>query len=61
MKVDNKAIRDWLQQLFLLFIGLKLAGFIKWSWWWVASPCWVPAVIAVAVYIIIFTYNLIKQ
>lgn len=22
----------------LLFIGLKLAGFITWSWWLVASP-----------------------
>lgn len=24
--------------LALLFIGLKLAGFIDWSWWWVLSP-----------------------
>ena len=22
----------------LLFIGLKLAGKINWSWWWVMSP-----------------------
>lgn len=22
----------------LLFIGLKLAGKIDWSWWWVMSP-----------------------
>jgi hypothetical protein len=24
--------------LTLLFIGLKLAGKIDWSWWWVLSP-----------------------
>lgn len=24
----------------LLFIGLKLADIIDWSWWWVLSPLW---------------------
>lgn len=24
----------------LLFIGLKLTGFINWSWWWVTAPLW---------------------
>lgn len=24
--------------LTILFIGLKLTGFITWSWWWVLSP-----------------------
>ena len=24
--------------LTILFIGLKLTGFIAWSWWWVLSP-----------------------
>lgn len=26
--------------LTLLFIGLKLTGFIDWSWWWVLAPVW---------------------
>lgn len=26
----------------LLFIGLKLAGVIDWSWWWVLLPLWIP-------------------
>lgn len=34
--------------LTVLFIGLKLAGIINWSWLWVLSPEW----IALAVYII---------
>lgn len=28
--------------LTVLFIGLKLTGFIEWSWWWVLSPLWIP-------------------
>jgi hypothetical protein len=24
----------------ILFVGLKLAGFIAWSWWWVTLPFW---------------------
>lgn len=27
--------------LTILFIGLKLTGFIDWSWWWVVSPIWI--------------------
>lgn len=25
----------------LVFVGLKLAGQIDWSWWWVLSPYWI--------------------
>jgi hypothetical protein len=27
--------------LALLFIGLKLTGYIAWSWVWVLSPIWI--------------------
>lgn len=27
--------------LTLLFIGLKLTGYIAWSWIWVLSPIWI--------------------
>lgn len=27
--------------LFLLFIYLKVANFIDWSWFWVSSPIWI--------------------
>lgn len=26
----------------LLFVGLKLANIITWSWWLVLAPFWVP-------------------
>lgn len=28
--------------LTLIFITLKLMGYIAWSWWWVLSPLWLP-------------------
>ena len=30
----------FLGMLGILFIGLKLAGFIDWPWVWVLSPLW---------------------
>jgi len=32
----------------ILFIGLKLAGAIDWSWIWVLSPFWISFVVGVA-------------
>lgn len=30
----------------ILFIALKLMGYITWSWWWVLAPVWlIPAII----------------
>lgn len=26
--------------LFTVFLTLKLAGVITWSWWWVTAPLW---------------------
>ncbi len=26
--------------LFLIFLVLKLTGYISWSWWWVTAPLW---------------------
>ena len=33
--------------LTVLFIGLKLAGYISWSWVWVLYPLWISAIIYV--------------
>ena len=32
-----------------LFIGLKLTGYIAWSWWWVLSPLWIPALFVLSI------------
>lgn len=36
--------------LFLLFLALKLTGYITWSWWWVTAPLWVPLIFAVGLF-----------
>lgn len=43
----------FLGALFLLFLGLKLAGAIDWSWWWVFAPLWLPAAIVIVVLVIV--------
>ena len=50
MKKDNQETTiktgvNFLEMLFLLFLGLKLADKIDWSWWWVFAPIWMPLVI----------------
>lgn len=44
--------------LAIVFITLKLTGFIDWSWWWVLAPLWGPfaligIILAVAVVLLI--------
>jgi hypothetical protein len=33
--------------LAVLFIGLKLTGYITWPWLWVLSPIWIPIAIVI--------------
>ena len=35
--------------LTILFIALKLTGFITWSWWWVVSPIWITIVLVIII------------
>lgn len=39
--------------LAVLFIGLKLTGYISWSWWWVTAPLWGPVAAIIIVHLII--------
>lgn len=34
----------------LLFVGLKLADYIDWSWWWVTAPFWGPVAAAMTLF-----------
>lgn len=36
--------------LTVVFVALKLTGYIGWSWWWVTAPLWATACF-------IITYN----
>jgi len=41
--------------LAIVFITLKLTGFIHWSWLWVLSPIWIPIAIIAVVLIVALT------
>jgi hypothetical protein len=38
--------------LTIVFIILKLTGYIAWSWWWVLSPLWIMAALWLVVFAI---------
>lgn len=40
--------------LTILFIGLKLTGYIAWSWWWVISPIWISFVFVISLVLVTF-------
>lgn len=38
----------------VLFVGLKLTGYIGWGWWLVLLPFYVPIVLYIVVVLVIF-------
>lgn len=38
--------------LTLVFVILKLTGAIAWSWWWVLSPLWISAGLAIIFFLL---------
>ena len=54
MKINNSTVSygiDFFDLLAIVFIILKLTGFISWSWWWVLAPLWMPIAFVVLVWI----------
>ncbi len=50
--------------VFVVFLTLRLAGVISWSWWWVTSPLWIVAALIVAItilYVAVFAYRYHKH
>ena len=39
----------------ILFIALKLTGYIDWSWWWVTAPLWGGLVMILAALFVVMT------
>ena len=44
--------------LTILFIGLKLTGFITWSWVWILSPIWISTLLAMVIVTIFIICNM---
>ena len=52
--MDDKTVSvqvgpGFLGLLTIVFITLKLTGYIAWSWWWVLAPLWGGAVLFLAI------------
>lgn len=47
--------------LTIVFITLKLTGFIDWSWWLVTSPLLANAVILILAFAVLLIIEIIKQ
>ena len=53
---------DFVEALALLFIGLKLTGFLPtWTWLWVLSPLWITFSIALVIAIIAIAVDEVKD
>lgn len=42
----------FLDALFLVFLVLKLAKVIDWSWWWITAPLWGQVALSVTIFIV---------
>lgn len=45
--------------LTILFIGLKLTGFISWSWLWVLSPIWISFLVVISIIALVFLVGIV--
>jgi hypothetical protein len=49
--------------LFLIFMTLKLTGYITWSWWYVTLPLWGPLLLVLVIMgiVALVAYNKYKR
>ena len=43
--------------LTIVFITLKLTGYIDWSWWWVLSPLWIPFAVGMTIIVLLAIFT----
>jgi len=43
--------------LTIVFITLKLIGFINWSWLWVLSPIWISILLIILIILIVLIFG----
>ncbi len=53
VKVNNTSGIGFTGLLAIVFITLKLTGYIDWSWWWVLAPIWMPFVLVMVIIVIL--------
>lgn len=60
VKVNNSGI-GLFGALTVLFIALKLTGYIHWSWWLVTVLIWAPLLVIVTIFIITIIMSIILK
>lgn len=47
--------------VFIVFLAMKLMGYITWSWWWVTAPLWGTFlfwfVVLSVIFVVVAMYN----
>lgn len=44
----------------VVFVTLKLTGYINWSWWWVTLPFWGWIAVGVIWFVLLLVFILLK-
>lgn len=47
--------------LAIVFITLKLTGYITWSWFWVLSPFWIPLAFLGTILLLVMVVGLFTE
>ena len=58
-RTSTSSGRGFVSVLQLIFITLKLAGIIQWSWLWVLAPAWISYIVVIIIFIILL-WDVIK-
>ena len=45
----------------VVFVTLKLTGYITWSWWWVTAPFWGGFALVFVVFLIFLVFATISE
>jgi len=43
--------------LTIVFIVMKIMGYIAWSWWWVLSPIWISILLIILVVLLVLAFG----
>jgi len=59
-KSESSGVGIW-TVLLVVFVTLKLAGLVAWSWFWVLSPVWINVFMFVLGHAVVATYLAFKE
>ena len=51
---------SFFELLAVVFIALKLMGYIQWSWWLVLSPLWFPIIPIILLVLVLIIIEIFK-